>query len=101
MDEIDINSRHITEINGSLTLLLEETTDLSLSLSGYSNGTYYFVVVLYNEDGEAMSNNVEVVVQIPKEEPEPETKQGILGYNIYLSSEFSSSSMIKFEFIFR
>ncbi|MFW9947277.1 MAG: hypothetical protein ACFFDX_10665, partial [Candidatus Odinarchaeota archaeon] len=35
---------YITEINGSLTPLAEEITDLSLGLSGYSDGTYYFIV---------------------------------------------------------
>jgi surface protein len=55
-------SRYITEINGSLTLLEEEITDLSLPLSGYSNGTYYFIVVAYNVYGETLSNCIMVVV---------------------------------------
>ncbi|TKJ27482.1 MAG: hypothetical protein CEE42_02160 [Promethearchaeota archaeon Loki_b31] len=38
-------SSYITETNGSLTLLIDGTTDHTLPLSSYSNGTYYFIVV--------------------------------------------------------
>ncbi|MFX1374956.1 MAG: hypothetical protein ACFFA0_04020 [Promethearchaeota archaeon] len=58
---------YITEINGSLFLLAEEITDLSLLLSGYSNGTYYFVVVAYNTYGEFLSNCIIVVVGLAPE----------------------------------
>ncbi|MBY9016514.1 MAG: hypothetical protein KGD68_12540 [Candidatus Lokiarchaeota archaeon] len=57
----------ITEINGSLILLLEEVTDLSYEAFGYSDGTYFFAVVAKNADGTTLSNNIEVVVEI--EEP--------------------------------
>jgi hypothetical protein len=57
-------SSYITEINGSLTLLIAETTDLTLPLNSYSNGTYYFIAVAHNINGDTLSNCIEVVVQI-------------------------------------
>jgi hypothetical protein len=81
-------SSYITEINGSLTLLVNGTTDLTVSLSGYSNGTYYFIAVAYNTIGNTLSNCLEIVVQLPPElepEPEPEpTPPFIPGYNLYI-----------------
>jgi hypothetical protein len=78
---------YITEINESLTLLGDGITDLSLALSGYTNGTYYFIVVAHNAYGDTLSNCIEVVVQIPPEpepEPEPEpTPPFIPGYDLY------------------
>ncbi|NVM18145.1 MAG: extracellular solute-binding protein [Candidatus Lokiarchaeota archaeon] len=71
---------YITEINGSLTLLMEETTDLSLPLSGYTDGTYYFIVVAYNDYGNILSNCIEVIVQLPSEPQEPV----ISGYDTFL-----------------
>ncbi len=58
-------SGFITEINGSLILLENEITDLSLTLSEYSDGTYYFIVVAYNDYGDTLSNCITVVVAIP------------------------------------
>ncbi|MBY9014252.1 MAG: hypothetical protein KGD68_01030, partial [Candidatus Lokiarchaeota archaeon] len=55
-------SSYITEINGSLTLLGAGITDLSLVLSDYTNGIYYFIVVAHNNYGETLSNCIEVVV---------------------------------------
>jgi hypothetical protein len=69
-------SSYITEINGSLTLLGAGTTDLSLALSGYTDGTYYFIVVAHNAYGDTLSNCIEVIVQIPSD-------GGIPGYNLY------------------
>jgi len=74
-------SSYITEINGSLTLLGAGITDLSLALSGYTDGTYYFIVVAHNAYGDTLSNCIEVVVQIPEPEPTP---PGIPGYNLYV-----------------
>ena len=54
----------ITEINGSLTLLEKEITDLSSGLTGYSNGTYYFIVVAHNQMGNTSSNCISVIVEI-------------------------------------
>jgi len=70
-------SSYITEINGSLTLLGAGITNLSLALSGYTDGTYYFIVVAHNYYGDILSNCIEVVVLIPS------VDGGIPGYNIY------------------
>ena len=56
------HSSYITDINGSLTLLAGEITDLSLELSGYTNGTYYFIVVAHNDYGDTLSNCISVTV---------------------------------------
>ncbi len=66
-----VYSSLITEINGSLTLLLDEVTDLSYEAFDYSDGTYFFVVVAKNTAGTTLSNNIEVVVEIEKPEPAP------------------------------
>jgi len=59
-------SSFITEINDSLTLLTDEITDLSLYLSGYLDGPYYFIVVAHNQMGNTSSNCISVIVQITK-----------------------------------
>ena len=59
-----VYSSLITEINGSLTLLLDEVTDLSYDAFDYSDGTYFFVVVAKNINGTTLSNNIEVIVEI-------------------------------------
>ncbi len=64
-------SGHITSINTSLTLLANQSTDLSLPLSGYANGIYYFIVVAHNNDGDTLSNDVQVIVAIPIPPLEP------------------------------
>jgi len=64
------HSSYITEINGSLTLLADGITSTNLYLSGYSNGTYYFIVVANNTYGETLSNCEEVIVAILKFPPE-------------------------------
>jgi hypothetical protein len=69
-------SSYITEINGSLTLLGDGITDLSLALSGYTDGTYYFIAVAHNAYGDTLSNCIEVTIQIPSDGEIP-------GYNLY------------------
>jgi hypothetical protein len=59
-----VYSSLITEINGSLTLLLDEVTDLSYEASGFSDGTYYFLVVAKNGNGNTNSSNLVVNVEI-------------------------------------
>ena len=59
------SSSLITEINGNLTLLADEITDLEFSLSGYESGVYYFIAVAHNEYGDTLSNCISVTVQIP------------------------------------
>jgi peptide/nickel transport system substrate-binding protein len=57
-------SKYINDINGTLTLLASEITDLGLALSGYLDGTYYFIVVAHNEYGDTLSNCISVSVSI-------------------------------------
>jgi cellulose synthase/poly-beta-1,6-N-acetylglucosamine synthase-like glycosyltransferase len=73
-------SEYITEINGSLTLIVAGNTNLTVSLSGYTDGTYYFIAVAYNAYGDTLSNCIEIVVEIP---PEP-IPPFISGYNIFI-----------------
>ncbi|MFX1500095.1 MAG: hypothetical protein ACFFDH_03925 [Promethearchaeota archaeon] len=77
-------SGYITEINGSLTTLATGITSLSLPLTGYTNGTYYFIVVAHNDQGNTLSNCHAVTVEIPPEEPEGGHGGGIPGYSLYL-----------------
>jgi len=63
-------SGYITVINSSVTQLISETTNPTLDLNGYTNGTYYFIVVATNNVGSTLSNCIKVDVQIPPEEPE-------------------------------
>jgi len=55
--------RYITEINGSLTLLADGITTHSLTLSGYTDGIYYFIVVAHNEYGDMLSNCYRVEIE--------------------------------------
>lgn len=72
-------SSYITEINGSLTILIDETGDLTLPLTGYTNGTYYFIVVAHNDYGDTLSNCIYITVAIPPPEP---TITEIPGYEL-------------------
>ncbi len=75
-----VYSSPITEINGSLTLLLNDVTDLTFEVFDYSDGTYYFAVVAKNVDGTTMSNNIEVIVDIYESAPGP----GIPGFELWI-----------------
>ncbi|MFX1401758.1 MAG: CARDB domain-containing protein [Promethearchaeota archaeon] len=68
------SSSFITHIDGSLTLLADEITDLTLALSGYEDGTYYFIIVAHNDYGDRLSNCISVIVLL----------EGIPGYNLLL-----------------
>ncbi len=73
----------ISEINGSLILVEEGITGLSHPLSGYTNGTYYFIVVAYNVNGDfTLSNCIEIIVAIPPSEPSKEPV--IPGYSLFI-----------------
>ena len=73
----------ISEINGSLTLVAEGMTSLLRTLSGYTNGTYYFIVVAYNINGDStLSNCIEIIVVIQPSEPSKEPV--IPGYSIFI-----------------
>ena len=77
-------SSYITEINGSLTILINETGALTLPLTGYTNGTYYFIVVAHNDYGDTISNCIYITVAISPPEPEPEpTIPEIPGYELF------------------
>jgi hypothetical protein len=58
-----LSSSFITEINGSLTVLADNIVVQSMALSGYANGTYYFIVVARNSEGDTLSNCIEITVQ--------------------------------------
>jgi len=79
-------SSYITVINSSLGLpLASEITDIYLPITGYSNGTYYFIVVAHNAYGDTLSNCLIVIVGIPPEGPD----DGVIpGYPLYLLLTF-------------
>jgi len=84
-------SSYITEYNSSLVLVATDITSLSLSLTGYSNGTYYFIVEAHNAYGDTLSNCIEVIVAIPPEEDGDGDGDGdgvIPGYPLYLLLTF-------------
>ena len=65
----------ITKINGSLSILAEDTIVLSMALNNYADGTYYFIVVAHNAFGDTLSNCISVTVEKSVRPP------GIPGYN--------------------
>jgi ABC-type transport system substrate-binding protein len=73
------SSNVITTIDGSVTLLLDEITGFSYKASGYSDGTYYFVVVSKNGNGNTISNNMMVTVEL-----EPSSLSGIRGFEMWI-----------------
>jgi len=75
---------YITVYNGSLTPLATDITSLSLPLTGYSNGTYYFIVVAHNTNGDTLSNCITVVVEIPPVDGDGDGDGIIPGYPLYL-----------------
>ena len=78
-------SSFITEINDSLTLLEEEIDALSLPLTGYSNGSYHFIVVAFNNFGNTTSNNLKIDIEIPPDEQEDGGNGPYIpGYNLMI-----------------
>ncbi|MFX1371937.1 MAG: hypothetical protein ACFFCE_08760 [Promethearchaeota archaeon] len=73
----------------SATLLATGITDNFYQITDYLNGTYYFIVVAYNDYGYTLSNCIEVEVAIPPEKEE-EGNGGIPGYPLYLLLTFFS-----------
>ncbi len=69
----------ITDINDSLTILLNETIDLSLALTDYPLGIYYFIVVARNNYGQSISNNVKIEIESPNE-----GNPTVFGYNMFI-----------------
>ena len=56
--------RYISDINGSLTVLANGITGLTLRINHYKNGTYYFLVVSRNSAGSTTSNCIEITVAV-------------------------------------
>jgi len=73
-------SDFINQINGSLTLLASGITDLTVPLSDYSGGIYYFVVVAQNDYGDTLSNCIKVEVAGGG------TSGEIPSYNLYIAT---------------
>ena len=69
-------SSYITTLNGSLTVIVDETTDMTHHLSGYSDGVYFFIAVAKNNHGITLSNCIMVTVGIPSSSEIP-------GYSIF------------------
>ncbi|MFX1478691.1 MAG: hypothetical protein ACFFCI_11235, partial [Promethearchaeota archaeon] len=84
--------KFITEINGSLTQIANEISATSLPLSGYANGTYYFIISANNQYGYTLSDCVEVQVAIPPVSGKKE--QGVPGYNGFIFIVFISFASI-------
>ncbi len=84
------HSSYITEIIGGVTLLTDEITELSLMLSNYTDGTYYFIVVAHNNNGITLSNCISVTVLREGDPPEipGEISPGIPGYYLPLVIAF-------------
>lgn len=70
----------ITKINGSLNQLSNQTGLSPFLIQGFANGSYYFVVVAHNANGETLSNVETVDVLIMPGNGGPTTT--IPGYNI-------------------
>lgn len=72
----------ITEINLSLTQLADQNALTPFSISGFSNGSYHYLAVAHNKNGDILSNNqlVEVLITPNGGNGEPPTE--IPGYNI-------------------
>ncbi len=64
-------SGYISEINQSVSLIVDGLTVFSRDISLFTDGIYYFVIVAYNDYGTVMSNNHVINIQIDKGEPGP------------------------------
>lgn len=77
-------SNFISEINSSVDLLVIGLTNNSFNLFDYANGTYFFMIVAYNDAGTRSSNCYSVTVAIPpKSDPEVIPTSKIFGYNFW------------------
>ncbi|MFX1345019.1 MAG: hypothetical protein ACFFAI_07905 [Promethearchaeota archaeon] len=84
-------SSYISEINGSLTVIVNETTEITYHRSGYSNGIYFFIVAAKNKAGITLSNVFMVTVDISASL----ASKGIPGYSVtFLILAALSISMI-------
>lgn len=61
---IYVNSIYIDNFNNKGTQMIEGLTNQSYSIPGkLSDGTYYYVIIAYNEAGQKLSNCVNVTIQ--------------------------------------
>ena len=94
------HSSPITVINHTLTTLIEDITDLQFNLNGYADGTYYFIVVAKNDEGNTLSNCIKVIVEIPTGSSQPSISSyplsfiGIIGIAVILLL-FKKKSRVK------
>lgn len=56
--------KEITEINETLSSLINNTIEVSFHVSGLESDDYYFIVVAFNQYGQSLSNCIHVSVQI-------------------------------------
>ncbi len=75
---IYVSNRFITQINSSVVLLEDQIGISPYSISGLLDGTYYYVVVAFNEYGNTSSNCIQVIVSGSLEEVI------IPGYNLFI-----------------
>ncbi len=86
----------IVELNQTLDELAFQSATSPFQITDLSNGTYYFIVVAHNENGQTLSNNVHVIVQIsPPDDDIDNGNEIISGYNLLIFiSVFSIISII-------
>jgi hypothetical protein len=60
-----VHSRPITAINTSVQLVAAGYTNTTIAINGLASGTYYLIVVAFNDLGNCSSNCITVVVAIP------------------------------------
>jgi uncharacterized delta-60 repeat protein len=58
------SNRTITEINSTVLLIDKDITKLTYLMSGLNNGTYYFLIVAFNTNGNTSSNCIQIDVLI-------------------------------------
>jgi parallel beta-helix repeat protein len=58
------HNKTITEINSTVTEVINGLTNNSYFISGKNNGTYYYVIVAFNEYGNITSNCIKINVSI-------------------------------------
>lgn len=85
---------YITVINPFITLLADQNALSPFSVSGLTNGEYYFVVVSYNAIGNTHSNNIYVSVQIP-DTPELDIPAYDIVLLLSIISVISTATIIK------
>jgi len=100
------SSAFISEINLSVSVLLNFTPSLDLptyrySLIGLSNGTYYYKVIVFNEYGNVETECIQITVSIPPPPP-PERPEAIeFPYTIVIQAVLFPSLLGALIFIYR